>query len=167
MVWLWLFGCASSVDDSAKDSSAPQDTGEQEDVIELQTGWYLVDSATTPANACNGDFSVYEGNKWRVWVSEEELDLEGLLMAREGNTLSGTDVEVNDWGGIGADCTTQTDSVFSGIVNSVEDFDWVWAITWSYVAGDGCDAALEMELPCTYEGYFHMQLDSILEEERE
>jgi len=146
------------------DSALPEDTGEEEAIIELQSGYYLVASATTPVNDCDGDFSVYEGYQWRVWVSEEELDLEGIIISRERNTLSGTEVEVNDWSGIGADCTTQTDSVFSGTVNSVTDFDWVWSITWSYVAGDGCDAALEMEMPCTYEGYFHMDWDSTLED---
>jgi hypothetical protein len=74
----------------------------------------------------------------------------------------GLEIEVNDWSEVGADCTTQTDSVFSGTLNSVANFDWIWVMTWSYVAGDACDAAMEMR--CTYEGIFHMEWESLLEE---
>ena len=162
LMWAFLgllLGCSPPTYeylDTDTDSDSDTDTDEVEP-FELLEGLYRVETVETPPNDCQADFSYMEGRDLRMWVDGESLDIEGILMQRDGNKLSGTDSERRDWSGIGADCVTDMTYTFMGDVLADGRFTWDWEATWAYVSGDGCDEALGHELPCTYWGLFTMQ----------
>jgi len=162
-----LIGC--SKDDTGTDTgtdTAPDtdtDTDTTPENYLLEEGYYTVEVIETPANVCNADFSYMEGRDLRVWIEGNTLDIEGIVVERDANDLSGTETEQKDWSFIGADCVTDIAYTYTGEVLAEGRFQWDWEVTWSYASGDGCMEALGHELPCTYWGLYTMQYDRALD----
>ena len=149
---------------ASPDTSEDTDTQKEADPYTLLEGYYTAETVVTPENDCSADFSYMEGRDLRLWVrSETQIEIEGIDLNRDENTLSGTEKETRDWSSIGADCVTDIVTEHTGEVLEDGRFQWDWEVTWSYVSGDGCEEALESPLPCTYLGLFTMQYDRPLE----
>ena len=137
----------------------PADVPEQEPAHTLESGGYTVVVASTRDNDCQADMDDYQGRVWNVAVSDGALDLEGMAMSIDGNSLSGEFSENIDWGFTGADCVTDILNVFEGSIEADNAFTFVWTLEWSEAGGDGCLQALGHPLPCTYAADFRLELE--------